>query len=98
MDQTVERGQIWRRKKDGVLVRIEAVRADSGDCYWQGVDEPRKRGNAYDWTIVTKYELVENGMTRLAVEWARWKASNPTDDPYRVFAAGYEHGQFAPIN
>ena len=50
----VEAGQLWRRKKDGLLIRI--VNIGQGDCYWESV-EGKKRGNIYAVYLPDRYDL-----------------------------------------
>lgn len=56
----VERGQIWRRKKDGKLVRIEAVRIwyTEYDVHWRGQDF-KGRGAIWSFNFLKAYERAE---------------------------------------
>jgi len=63
---TIEKGQIWRRKKTGKLVRItQAINLSSAgnepyhDVHWETVDKPYRRGVSYEDYWVKNCELVE---------------------------------------
>lgn len=58
--QQLKIGQIWRRKRDGKLVWISAMRAygSEHDVYWRAV-EGRNKGAIWGTAFREKYELVE---------------------------------------
>jgi hypothetical protein len=60
-DKRVSVGQRWRRKKDGTVVRIEAVRAwyTEFDVYWRS-EEGRRRGAIWQFNFLNNYERVED--------------------------------------
>lgn len=61
-EQKIEPGQVWRRKSNGRLVRIEQVRHLGGmdhgvDVTWRGADG-HGRGNIFGDNLRERYELV----------------------------------------
>lgn len=85
-------GQIWRRKRDGVKIRLVSVDETNADWRWERVDDPLARGVVFDWNLVNRYELEDDaGMTPLELAWIRWSAKEGTANatPRELFAAGY---------
>lgn len=62
-DQKIEVGQVWRRKNDGRLIRVERVQnvgylTTYLDVIWRGVDKPG-RGELYEDSLRKRYEIEE---------------------------------------
>jgi len=61
----IEKGQIWRRRKTGKLVRITqaenvGVFTPYFDVHWETVDKPVRRGTSYEDYWLKNCELVED--------------------------------------
>ena len=56
----VRPGQIWRRKRDGKLVRITKYDAYWQDARWVG-HSFKGKGVIWAWNLDNLYELVEEG-------------------------------------
>jgi hypothetical protein len=67
-----EKGQIWRRKKDGKRVVLTTHDALSDDWYWRQVDDESKRGVIYGYSLSLRYDLEVDGLTDLDIAWERW--------------------------
>jgi hypothetical protein len=50
-------GQTWRRKKDGLIVRVTGYNDLHKDVGWKELNGP-KRGAVYHYNFITRYELV----------------------------------------
>jgi hypothetical protein len=61
----IRRGQVWRRKKNGALVKITALEnvgresAPYYDISWENVVKPFRRGRSYEEYWRKNCELVE---------------------------------------
>lgn len=56
-EQTVKIGQVWRRKRDGMVVRITSYESNYADCGWREVDGKR-RGQIFAYNLFDRYELM----------------------------------------
>lgn len=58
MTPKVKAGEIWRRRKTGLEVRIVSVTQTWCDISWVAV-EGKQRGRCYEFNFVQRYDLVE---------------------------------------
>jgi hypothetical protein len=65
-EPAIKRGQVWRRKKTGALVRVVSVKnvarasAPYYDVAWENVVKPFRRGMSYEEYWYKNCELVED--------------------------------------
>jgi len=82
----IEKGQIWRRRKSGKLVRVtqahnlsSAGNAPYHDVHWETVDKPYRRGTSYEDYWVKNCELVREAADAVqeGVEWGiEWEGKS----------------------
>lgn len=65
MGEHIEAGQVWRRRKDGRLVRVERAintgtsRSPYFDVRWRTIEAPTRSGACFEDYWLRDYELME---------------------------------------